>query len=121
MKPSDISISGFPPFVGMFGSCEAEVMAACMVKTLAVTGDEFRGMELAEIAKTIGDLASEPGYWRELITNPFARPSLERLMSVRNDSYGRYQYVEACERGCYQFTFAGLLRLSKNLRTEVPR
>jgi len=116
MKPSDVVISGLPPFIGMFGSCEAEVMAACMVKTLAVNGDEFRAVELAEIAKTIGDLAQVPcSYWRALLTNPFTRPSIERLAIIRDDEYGKYQYVEQCGGG-YRFTFAGLLRLSKRVK-----
>ena len=59
MKPSDVVISGLPPFIGMFGSCEAEVMTACMVKTLAVNGESKPRSTIAALFVASGAFVTE--------------------------------------------------------------
>lgn len=122
MRPSDVNLAAtMPPLVGTCGSAEAECLATLITAALAANGDVWRPIQWSEVRENfirLVTLGVEP--WVSLSKNPFWRPDADRLFAEQRDRQSGITYYIAIEGedGSMEFTFAGLLALSKHRKAE---
>lgn len=113
LPPSSLDVLTFPALLGTMGRAEAEQMAALIVRALAVNGDTWRPIGIAEVLAVIeADIAAGHGPWARLNRNPFYNPSPSALLEAGTEPERFAQWFDK-EGGLLQFTPAGIARLTR--------